>query len=244
VQARILGVEVVLSDVPGSHGLAAIVKEMQDDSYRLAGIPFSPGDVVVDIGANVGAFAIAVAKRHPGVHVHAFEPLPDTFAQLQRNIAANGVSNVTAWNLAVTGDGREVVLFNDAANSGGSTMHGGGEPIRCPSTTLAAIFRDHVPGRCALLKVDCEGAEYEMLADAPELARVDHLRGEFHMYPHMRAQGMKMSSLVMACARHVPVERMEIVGLELKEQDGTIGWFSYDLVALYRRYLAAGGKPA
>jgi FkbM family methyltransferase len=66
----------------------AIDHALQDevDEYFEAGAEVRPGDVVVDVGANVGAFAMRVAERtRGGVTVHCFEPAPVTFAALERN---------------------------------------------------------------------------------------------------------------------------------------------------------------
>jgi FkbM family methyltransferase len=55
-------------------------------------------DIVVDIGAHVGIFAILVALMYPEAKVYAFEPLPANFYFLQKNIARHKVDNVVAVN--------------------------------------------------------------------------------------------------------------------------------------------------
>jgi FkbM family methyltransferase len=66
----------------------AIDAAMQDevDEYFEAGARIEPGDVVLDVGANVGAFAMRAAERTGGrVTVHCFEPAPEVFARLEEN---------------------------------------------------------------------------------------------------------------------------------------------------------------
>jgi hypothetical protein len=56
-------------------------------SYFRHGITLPPDGCVVDVGANIGMFALFLARHHPGLTVHMLEPLPSTFALLERNLA-------------------------------------------------------------------------------------------------------------------------------------------------------------
>jgi FkbM family methyltransferase len=67
-------------------------------------VPFiRPGSIVLDIGANVGAYAIPLARRFPDAEVHAFEPNPPVVARLEENLALNGMAgrNVKVIPLAL-----------------------------------------------------------------------------------------------------------------------------------------------
>ena len=67
--------------------------------YLQHGISIKSGDCVVDVGANIGLFALEAARR--GARVHAFEPMPATFAALQANARALGNDQIRAHNLAL-----------------------------------------------------------------------------------------------------------------------------------------------
>jgi 31-O-methyltransferase len=54
-------------------------------SYTRHGIDVGDGATVLDVGANVGAFSVALAQRHRDLQLVLFEPIPDTFALLRRN---------------------------------------------------------------------------------------------------------------------------------------------------------------
>jgi len=160
--------------------------ELMNDEYGIEGIDFQPGDVVLDIGANTGIVSIYLAKLHPEITIYAFEPVPATYARLLANLEANGVSNVIPHNTAVTGNGRPLELHLTPQNSGAATAFltrpyaNGHEHIEVQSTTLPQIMSDYGIERVRLLKLDCEGAEYEILQDTAVLQHVDYLSGELH----------------------------------------------------------------
>jgi FkbM family methyltransferase len=214
VRVDIAGVELTLRDWEGSNVLAIVPKEILDDDYRLQEIEFRPADVVIDIGANIGIVAIYLAKTHPGIHIVAIEPVPTTFRHLQENINLNAVNNITALNCAVTKDGRDLRMIVNPGHSGGSTGHlrdlkqPGHYNLTVQSRTLDAIFEEYVPERCRLLKIDCEGAEYEILSAARCLDRVDHLGIEIHHNDFLTSQGHTPEGLLSEVSKVIPRERI------------------------------------
>jgi hypothetical protein len=74
------------------------------DEYFAAGARVAPGDVVVDVGANEGAFALRVAQRTRGcAHLHCFEPAPAIFAALERTQRATaGLREARLHRVALT----------------------------------------------------------------------------------------------------------------------------------------------
>ena len=79
---------------PHPRGVANTAVEVAAGEYATPGFDISPGDSVVDVGANVGAFAVLAASR--GARVTAYEPHPETFAYLEHNAGALGVRCVQA----------------------------------------------------------------------------------------------------------------------------------------------------
>jgi FkbM family methyltransferase len=165
-----------------------IVKEVcLDRDYEHGGVTVQPGWTVVDIGAGLGAFCISVARAQPGCRVYAFEPFAESFALLQENVRLNGLRNLTLFPCAVGAHSEGAVLHAvRGAPARSSTVGiGGARPdtlSRVPSTTLGEIFRDLAIQRCDFLKLDCEGAEYEILlsADAGTIERIGHVALEYH----------------------------------------------------------------
>ena len=119
-------------------------------------------DLIIDVGANIGSFACLAARLHPASAVHAFEPSEVHAQLLQENVQLNRLTNVTLHRQAVTRDGREV-LFSALGSGGGSGifLHDGGRPTALRSTSLATI--DFRPFHSLFLKLDCEGAEGEIV---------------------------------------------------------------------------------
>jgi FkbM family methyltransferase len=214
VRVDIGGIELMLRDWEGSSVLDIVPREILLGEYNLPGIEFRRNDVVIDVGANIGIVALYLAKKHPDIHIVAMEPVPTTFSHLQENIVLNRVGNITPLNCAVTRDGRDLRMIVHPGHSGGSTGHirelkqPGHYNLTVRSRTLDAIFADYVQDRCRLLKIDCEGAEYEVLSSTRSLDRVDHLGIELHHNQFLRSQGFTPEGLLRHVMRSIPPEHV------------------------------------
>jgi len=129
------------------------------NEYRFNDI--RPNDVVVDIGANIGAFCIRAARISSSVT--AVEPVTTTL--LKNNILANGIS-VKVIDGAL-GDGKPADVFWDEHR------------VFTPTYTLGMICK--LAGGCDFLKCDCEGAEW--LINPPELKNIRRIEMELHQPP-------------------------------------------------------------
>jgi FkbM family methyltransferase len=217
----IRGIELIIGDTAGSMGAPWVANETWLDEYGLARIEFERGDIVVDVGAHVGIFAIYLAKRYPDITILAFEPDPVNFANLLANIAANGVANVVPHRLAVTCDGRPFSLHrppdNSAAAGGYFARPDGYARSTVDSITLDDIFERHGIRRCKLLKIDCEGAEYEILPSTSVLDRVDWLSGEFHVSESLKERGCTFEQLMAVVAARIAPERIAVKSNQIGE---------------------------
>jgi len=143
--------------------------EWCDDEVAVLGQILSPGDVVVDVGANIGTHAIFFDKKvtETGVVV-AFEPQRLVFQTLCGNVALNGLTNVTCFCAAV-GEKREQLKFpmvnpRQAFNFGAVTPSGDGM-----GEVVDVVPIDELGlRRCTLIKVDVEGMEAKVIAGAKE----------------------------------------------------------------------------
>ncbi len=157
-----------------------------NNQYRLPDT--LPGDsVIIDIGANVGAFAVACLARGAGTVV-CFEPCPLNFQQLMANVSP-WPGQAPCFNAAVwRSDKREKIKFvSPGANTacGAVTAHEviGAEVTAMGLNELIYHVTNGGERRVNILKIDAEGAEYPILYTCKNLSLVDEIIGETHQYP-------------------------------------------------------------
>lgn len=134
-----------------------------------------PGDVVVEVGANIGAHTLHLAHLvGPSGAVHAFEPQRIAFQALCANMALNSITQAYCHPLAVGREPGFVVVPrldpHRGHNFGGVAMRREGPGERAPLVTLDSL---DLP-RCRLIKVDVEGMEEEVIAGAGGTIRRHH----------------------------------------------------------------------
>src|SRR5438105_4889861 len=120
-------------------------------------------DLVIDVGANIGAFACRAAFLRRKAIVHAFEPSETHAAILRKNIALNGLANVIVHGYPVTRDGRDVIFsrIGSGGSSGIFLQDNRDSAAVIKSVTLDRIkFADF---ESSFIKLDCEGAEGEII---------------------------------------------------------------------------------
>jgi FkbM family methyltransferase len=135
--------------------------------------------VVVDAGAHVGTFAL-LASTH-AQSVVAIEAHPENFSMLQHNISRNHRTNVTAFHSALWTVGGTVEFVEGARTSEGAIRGESGELFSVPSITLDSITAS--TGPIDLLKLDIEGAEFDVLDAASEdsLSQISAIAAELHL---------------------------------------------------------------
>ncbi len=166
--------------VRGATDVWSVKETWLDRFYERYGFVIGPGWVVVDIGAGIGEFTILAA--HDAARVVAFEPSPASFALLRENLALNGVTSVDAIEAAVgaTSGTVSIDVDGDPLTARSGTATSGGVMVR--SFSLADAMTEAGIERVDLLKLDCEGAEYDILRGAGKdvLARVERIVMEYH----------------------------------------------------------------
>ena len=185
------GIDFKFYDFIFSTAVNCICNEIDD--YNFDSIDFKDGDVVIDIGGNIGMVSIYLAKKYPFLKIYAFEPVKQNYENFLKNIELNNINKdiIKVFNLAITKDRRDVILTSPFNNSGASNIYnnfrGSGNiisnnDISIKSITFDDIFSNNNISKCKLLKIDCEGAEYEILysANVENLKNCEYMRAEFH----------------------------------------------------------------
>lgn len=124
------------------------------------------GDVVLDVGAHIGYYTLIFAKLvgEEG-KVFAFEPDPDNFALLKKNVEMNGYRNVIFVPKAVSNRTGKIRLYLSEENSGDHRIydsHDCRQSIQIESIRLDDYFKDY-DGKIDFIKMDIEGAEWAAL---------------------------------------------------------------------------------
>jgi FkbM family methyltransferase len=154
-----------------------------ENDWELEDEPF-----IVDIGANIGAWALWVAERRPRLRGTCYEPDPAAVTYLRRNLELNGLEeSIEVRAEAVSDQTGTATLFQarpgDGTSSLASTSHitSFERETRVPTVSLSDAL-ERIDGEVSLLKIDCEGAEYDLISRAPAsaLKRVKRIVLEYH----------------------------------------------------------------
>lgn len=159
---------------PGRAGLLEVVVELSlEQAYTAKFYRPADGDVIVDAGANVGIFAVLMARQNRRCRLIALEPFSENFRYLQANVARACPETVTCYEVAlgagfqkgqmqaVGSRSLDHVLRVDSSSAEG-----------IPVVPLAGLFDLARAQEIDFLKVDIEGSERDVFAAAsPDLLR-------------------------------------------------------------------------
>ncbi len=142
---------------------------------------------ILDIGGGIGDFTIFAAKNYPGNKVIAFEPTPESFNLIKENLKANQVQNALAFNEAIWSNNGSLEIDTTQGEPGQfisrdiKELAGEGKII-VPCIPLAEAFQRLGWDQCDLMKIDAEGAEYEIIFNLPGnlLTKVQRIVMEYH----------------------------------------------------------------
>lgn len=169
----------------------------------------APGDTMIDIGANIGFFALIGASIvGDSGRVVAFEPDPIVADRARENASLNGMTNLAVVTSAVGAAPGTLQLHRGGWDSEGSSLYLQ-EPdapgdVLVPVTTLDAWLETAGIDRVAVLKIDAEGAELDIIAGAGQLlSRNDAPAIIIEANPvTLRAAGVTTAQLRSALAAH------------------------------------------
>jgi FkbM family methyltransferase len=181
--------------------------------YRRAGFELRADDTVIDVGANIGMFALWTEPQIPGGRLICIEPNPSALECLRINISQNELRNVIivpaaagnengtmelichpGWEALAHSASVDAPWFYTKSRMGrlvrwllrGSLRHAG-QAVAAKSTVvqqmpLSRIMDEYGVTRVNLLKIDCEGSEYEVLRslDTAHWAKIDRVVIEYH----------------------------------------------------------------
>jgi FkbM family methyltransferase len=140
----------------------------------------NPNPFILDCGANMGVSMLFFAKQYPGATIHAFEPELPIFNILAKNKESFNLDNVHLHQTAVWHTKTQLEFFTDFG-MGGSVANAYSN--QKPTLIETEVLADYMQQKVDFLKMDIEGAEYEVLVHCkPFLKNVEHIFVEYHSY--------------------------------------------------------------
>ncbi|MGH8101032.1 MAG: FkbM family methyltransferase [Chthoniobacterales bacterium] len=167
---------------------------------------------VIDLGGNIGLFSLLAAQRVPSATIEVFEPGPPNLRILEMNLLANPQmgKRIHVHREAVAGKSRVAKWFFDLDNPGGSSLFGTGETgTDVKIRSLSDVVRQFA-GRIDLIKIDIEGAEYEIIEQTPaEIWQlIPALSLELHNDPKQRMSNGEFLDRMIEFGYRVEPERV------------------------------------
>jgi len=155
-------------------------KEYTNDYFDIG-----PFDIVVDIGAHIGAFTVYAAKKAIHGKIYAYEAYKENYGLLIENIKLNKLKNVVPFSVAVLDKSGIHEFFIGEKNIAGSSLYEntwGKKSVKVDTLSFKDIFAKNKLKKVNFLKMDVEGAEYNIILNSPPklLKKIDKIALEFH----------------------------------------------------------------
>jgi len=216
------GINLQFYDFYKSSTCIGIAHEINNNSYDIAidnKVNFRNDDVVIDIGGNIGMVSILLAKKYPFIKIYAFEPVYENWKNFKRNIKINNVNNIRLFNLAVAGNNSFAKIEHDYNINVCSSLIKNfvsqrKKQISTTRNTIKTITLDDILlkfkiDKCKLLKIDCEGSEFEIFYNSKLLNKIEYLTGETHSFDNKKNN---RESLLKYLEKYFPSNKIQMVG--------------------------------
>ena len=140
------------------------------------------GNCVVDIGAHIGSFSIFAAQKSLPGKVFAYEASQENFNLLSENTHLNQIKNIHPYNLAVSSKSGQINFYIHSNKALNFIFPYGGQLQTVNSISLSDIFNQNHLDSIDVLKIDTEGAEYDILISTPTkfLKKIKNIILEYH----------------------------------------------------------------
>ena len=165
-------------DVPDFASFSEQFKEIfVDEGYNFKSDTDHP--VIIDCGSNIGMSCLYYKEIYPKAKIYAFEADAGLASIAKENLYNNNIYDVEVNNCAVWVNNEGVEFSGDGADGG--SLYGNGEKCNVPSVRLKDILCKY--SKIDFLKIDIEGAEYDVLQDCGEsLGNVQNMFIEYHSF--------------------------------------------------------------
>jgi FkbM family methyltransferase len=164
------------------------MKQYRLDDYKIK--------TAIDIGSHIGGTALYLASK--GVNVIAFEPNKENYDLLVENIKRNGLEEkIRAYNLAISDKKGKAILYSNTPNTGSNSLI---KPLGTPCEVETIKLDEFLKEDCDLLKMDCEGSEYEIIMSLNDFSKIKNIVAELHF------EYSKQSEIINKLKKYYSVE--------------------------------------
>jgi len=168
---------------PGTSDWWIFLEVFVFENYRRAEKDIRQAKIIVDIGANVGFFALYASYLNPQVAIHAFEPFPKNANQLKNNLLLNSNCRIHFHPEAVSDKtGAAALYFTPGIDSGCSLSQPKSQSCSVNVVSINDLFNLCGVEKIDLLKLDCEGSELGILSaiSREQLSKIRSVIMEYH----------------------------------------------------------------
>jgi len=142
------------------------------------GKKMSKVEKVLDIGANIGFSALAARGFYPRAIIHAYEPNPRVLPMLFTNTQGQ---NIQIFSEAVGGNDGYATLIDERESNAAQVYFCGSAAGSIRQVSLDTAI-ERMGGTVDLLKLDCEGAEWQIFRQSRHWDKIHNLRMEYHLF--------------------------------------------------------------
>lgn len=165
-----------------STDLMALTHVWLIQEYSRPGFEIQDNDIIIDIGAHIGLFALFAAQFCKKGKIYCFEPIKKNYDMLLSNIQLNNLTNIVPFNMAVSNEKSTATIFLNQDESGHSMYSTTSTPIQVQTLSLKNIIDDNNIACCNFIKMDCEGSEYSIIDSLSDnyLGKINKIIIEYH----------------------------------------------------------------
>ena len=169
--------------------------------YEAPGFEIKENDTIIDVGGHIGLFMLFCEQFCRKGKIYCFEPALDNYRIFSDNVKLNNLENIHSFNMAISKQDGNVPLYLNDDSSGHSIFLKNSNYIQVESITLQKVFELNNIKKCNLLKLDCEGSEYEIINSLPDsyFSMIDKMIIEYHFakkYPKLLTELIKKLELM------------------------------------------------
>ena len=189
-----------------------VFAEIWLDNVYLQKFNLNENSTVIDIGAHIGLFSLFISKKLKNAKIYSYEPNLENHNLMIENIKKNCAQNISAFNVAVSSQLGSTLLYLDEKDSAAhSVFKKTALSVNVNSVTLEKIIKDNKISSCELLKLDCEGAEYEILMKTPKeiLTKINKISLEYEKIPEITYSIEDIISKLRSCGFRVTINETE-----------------------------------